>query len=342
MASQIPGAKDLRITSGLDLFGHGFSNETMLLDLEWNGPVGPEAKTVVLRRSPGEDGLLAPYDIPKQFHIMRALGESGIPVPGMLWLDEAGVATGRACLVMERVDGVSFDTDVPEHIAELDSGVKRSMIFAVVETLARIHLVDWQDRGLGFLGDGLDALRGEVDRWHHYGQRFALDAMPMAAEVLQWLQVNEPTPSDRVSLVHGDAKWGNFMWSETGQMTSVNDWELAGVGDPLLDLGYFLEVAFPAGQRGPRPMDEHIEITERELIDLYASISGVDVSELAWYRAVNCYKLAAICCGMQGLYDAGKTEDSRMSMGAKSAEWYINRALTHAGIDLATTSGSQG
>jgi aminoglycoside phosphotransferase (APT) family kinase protein len=213
----------------------GFSNETVIIDVAWTDDGCEQKETFVLRTSPLPGrGLLAPYNVARQFRIMRCLDGTGVPVPKTLWLEESPEVLGRPFFIMAKVPGYSFDAaPAPPPFDRLDADAQRALVRRAVEAYAAIANVDWHACGIDFLGNGGDSLTLEIERWVSYGRQFGMQDILGFQVVLEWLRANKPRPSDRIALVHGDAKWGNIMWDERGEVVAVNDWELTSIGDPL-------------------------------------------------------------------------------------------------------------
>lgn len=119
------------------------------------------------------------------------------------------------------------------------------------------------------------------------------------------------------------------MWADDGTITSINDWELAGAGDPLLDLAYYLQVQFPGQREEPMPLSKGL--SREEIIETYTAASGIEVRHLEWYEVVNCLKLASILYGMQHTYDAGESEDPRFSKAGHRGDWFLRTGLARVG-----------
>jgi aminoglycoside phosphotransferase (APT) family kinase protein len=345
----IPGARNLRLLSDVssklvtgfsnetviddlawtddDCKSTGFSNETVVIDVAWMDRNCEQQQTFVLRTSPlSGRGLLAPYDVARQFHIMRCLDGTAVPVPKMLWLEESPEVLGRPFFIMAKVPGYCFDAaPAPPPFDRLDSEAQRALVRRAVEAYAAIANVDWHACGIDFLGDGGDSLTLEIERWVTYGRQFAMQDIPGFQVVLEWLRANQPSPNERIALVHGDAKWGNIMWDERGQVVAVNDWELTSIGDPLMDLGYLLRVLF-VGLKDRSTVLEHT-LTRDEVVAVYAENTGLELENLEWYEVLSCFKLAAIVCRMQQMFDTCETDELRFATGSSATRMFLSTAL---------------
>ncbi len=331
---RLPGAK---LRSEVSRRPMGFSNDTFVIDLVWQPQDGSErAESFVLRAPPAGQGLLAPYDLSKQFGVMDKLAGSAVPVPAMLWYESDESVLGREFFVMEKVDGIAFESTVPSEFADTSAVAQEEMVRRAIRAIADVHRFDWRAAGIDFLGEGQDFLRLELERWAQMYSSSAADTMPAFEQMLAWLRQEIPIQSKSITLVHGDAKWGNFLWSPQGELLSLLDWEMCGVGDPLTDLAYHLTMAFMGGDTfSPLPQG----LSHDEIVALYASSSGVEVHDLRWYEALQAFKLAAILLRMHRMFVDGETGDLRFALVAPAVEAFIRRALACADLDLNTEIG---
>ena len=221
---------------GLDRVELGHSAETILLMLAWSAGDDQHRSNVVLRVRPPEPGLLEPYDLEQQFRILRALEPTPVRSPKVLWYEGTGDVLGRPFYVMERVGGAVYEQNVPDELAGSPDRLRR-MSRSLVENLAALHRVDPNAPGLGFLGDGRGYLQRELDWWTSEMRRVQRGPLPALERLCRELQAQLPEQCPTVTLVHGDAKPGNFAF-ENDAVSAVFDWEMTSVGDPLTDLGW--------------------------------------------------------------------------------------------------------
>ncbi|HEY8476586.1 MAG TPA: phosphotransferase family protein [Chloroflexota bacterium] len=267
--------------------GRGASNATYAVEFEvacegrrWPWPC-------VLRLERGE-GLLAPYDVERQFRTVCAVRRAGVPAPAVFWLERDPSYLGARFYLMERVEGRSLPTFwFPAQGAE---------VAAVAETLAQIHAVDWRRSGLAFLaetGDGeLDPLEADLAAWRERARRRGVAGHQLLVALGERLRRDQPTDA-RVSLLHGDANPGNFLL-RGGRVVAVLDWELASLGDPRSDLGFYaaLQTVFFA----PPPVPGVTSLSRA-----YEEVTGTPLHDLAYYEALGLYKLAVALAGPLGL-----------------------------------------
>ncbi|MBL7486885.1 phosphotransferase family protein [Frankia sp. AgB1.9] len=332
LQERMPAGTDLQVeNSSRVTFGH--SAEMLALTLGWRTPTGRRRQDVVVRLRPPFPGLLEPYDMAQQFTILRALEKTDVRSPAVLWFDESGEVLGRPFYVMERVAGDVYEQQMPAELDARPATVHR-MTRALVEQLAAIHLVDLSGTGLVALGDGRSYLDDQLDRWTAEMRRVQRGELPGLERLLAELRDRRPTASERVTLVHGDPKPGNFAFVD-GEVTGVFDWEMAGIGDPLADVGYLdllwkTPVFFTS-----RPA----ALTSDEAVAYYEELTGIPVRHREWYRALQAFKTSVILLVGAMLFDTGHTDDLRFGMMGRAITPYVRRSLRDFGVDELPPSG---
>lgn len=322
---KLPLATDLRVESSSRLtFGH--SAEMMALTLAWRSDDEEQRKDVVLRLRPPFPGLLEPYDMTGQYTILRALEKTDVRSPAVLWLDGPGEVLGRPFYVMERVGGSVYEQEIPAQLDAQPASIRR-MTQALVEQLAAIHLVDLAATGLTSLGDGRSYLDDQLAHWTAEMRRVQRGELPSLERLLGELRDGQPAPSERVTLVHGDPKPGNFAF-QNDEVTGVFDWEMAGIGDPLADVGYLDLLWKTPGFFTSRPS----ALTSDEALAYYEDLTGIPVRHRQWYRAFQSFKTCVILLVGAMLFDAGHTDDLRCGLMGLGVAPYARRALRGLGI----------
>jgi aminoglycoside phosphotransferase (APT) family kinase protein len=271
--------------------GDGHSNLTFR--------VADEAgRQVVLRRPP--PGPLPPgaHDMLREARLIGALAGSAVPVARLLASARAGDVIDADFYVMSYAAGPVVTTRTPPPLNRAEA--RRRIGESLVDTLADLHAVDWLAAGLADIGrpDGFNA--------RHLRRMARLvadeDGNPPAsfARIASWLATRVPEESGS-AIVHNDFRLGNVVLSadRPGEIVAVLDWELATLGDPLFDLGYFLasvpeEPPYNPTQALGAAMLEDGWPTRAELADRYAARTGADLAHLNWYTALALWKLAVL------------------------------------------------
>ena len=324
LQTQIVDADRVHI-EGLDRVTFGHSAEMMMLTVVSDHADGQRRRDVVLRLRPKPPALLEPYDLPRQFTILKALEGTAVRAPRALWLEDTGEVLGRPFLVMERVDGTVYEMEAPAEVA--DETVVR-MCESLTEQIAAIHSIDLAATGLRGLDDGARHLQRELARWSAEMRRVQRGPLPALQRLHAELQASMPKPCPHITLVHGDAKPGNFSFTG-GDVSAVFDWEMTTVGDPLTDIGW-LELLWMQ----PVGITSHpAALSIDELLAHYQSVSGISVENRSWYRAFNAYKMAVICLIGAMLVDAGHSDDQKLVLAAYGTPLLTGVGLAELGVD---------
>ncbi len=305
----------------------GNSNATFLLHCG--------SRRLVLRRPPADALSSSAHNMAREYRVMRALEGTGVPVPGLVGYCADPETVGAPFLVMEAVDGVPLTDSMPEGYP---AGAAGALGTRMVDTLARLHSLDWADLGLSDFGRPAGFLDRQVARWTGQYRSYATRDLPRFDQIARWLAGHSPDPQP-AGILHGDYHLDNCLWGRRAPtLLAVIDWELSTIGDPLLDLGLCL--AF-WGDREPEPPGlARIQALSRqpgtpdrqELADRYAETAGRTVRDLRYYLCLALWKLAAILEGAYSQFVAGSlgTPYAR-GLGADVPQ-LLEEAAGHAGL----------
>ena len=264
----------------------------------------------VLRRPPLGHVLETAHDMSREYRVMAALDDTDVPVPHMVTLCADPAVLGAPFYVMSFVDGTVFRTD--EQLAELAGSAAERLADDLVDVLARLHAVDPVTVGLGDLGRPEGYLERQVRRW---GKQLASSRSRVVPGLdALGARLAESVPAGRRSgLVHGDYKLDNVVVSRDGSgIVAVLDWEMATLGDPLMDLvnvvGWWDGIRDTSGTpTSAAPADQPSFPPSTRLLERYATVTGADLTDLPWYTGLFCYKLAAIFEGIHFRESQGMT-----------------------------------
>ena len=215
---------------------------------------------------------------------------------------------GTPFYVMEFVEGPVIRG--PEQAAAFPSEEQRRRLGeGLVETMTRIHSVDVAEVGLGALGRHDGYVQRQLKRWSGQWEKSKTRALPLDEDVHARLVELAP-PQSASTLVHGDYRLDNVIYSPTGEVAAVVDWELCTIGEPLADLG-LLMVYWREADDEPIPLITPATVEpgfpkRAELAGLYAEITGRDISKLDYFVALGFWKLAIIAEGVLARFAAGQ------------------------------------
>lgn len=255
---------------------------------------------VVLRRGPRPPIAKSTHDMLRESRIQQLLGAAGIPVPQILAVCDDESLLGVPFYVMSYLEGTVITDRIPDALSA--PAEREATSRAMVETLVTLHSLDVTSGELAGLGRPDGYLRRQVERfgslWEHYSER----TLPEVDLLGNWLAENLPA-SQRASLVHGDYRAGNLMFAADApaRVTAILDWEMATLGDPLADLGYFTatyaEPGSPVTPLELTPVTREPGYLDRaQLIEEYArQMPSLDLSPLPWYQALALWKAAIFC-----------------------------------------------
>lgn len=285
---------DRGITAGpitAKAIGDGHSNLTFL--------VSDGSHQVVLRRPPPPPVPPGAHDMLREARLLAALQDSEVPVARVLATSQADEVLDVPFYVMSYVAGPVVTTKTPDALASREQ--RQAIGLALVDTLAALHSVDWQGAGL----DDIGRPEGFNDRHLKRMRRLVADDEGRApkefADVDAWLAATVPSESG-AAIIHNDYRLGNVILGAEapGRITAVLDWELATIGDPLFDLGYFLasypvagEPLTPTQELGVAVLEDGYP-TRDELAARYAAHTGSDLTNLDWYTTLALWKLAVL------------------------------------------------
>ncbi len=326
LSGQFPEAEEVRVAN-LDRAAVGHSAETFLLALTWRDRAGNHRREVALRVRPPSPGLLEPYDLKRQFDILRGLEGTEVRAPRAMWFDATGEVLGREFYVMERLPGSVYERTIPPDLSG-DPNLVGRMCESMVDQLAAVHRVDLQATGLHAIADGRRYLDRELDHWQGEIRRVQRGPLSAIERLISELRSQQPPPCPAITLVHGDAKPGNFAF-EGGEVSALFDWEMATIGDPLADVGWAELLWSMPGEITALAGAPSIE----ELVARWEIQTGIVAANRSWYRALECLKMSAIMLVAGSLFDAGHTDDVRFLQMAYVVDPMTQRGLAELGVD---------
>jgi aminoglycoside phosphotransferase (APT) family kinase protein len=234
VATQLGDARAVRVVGLAPISSVGNARQAWGFDVQWRVGVDEKQLSCVMLAK-AEAGQLETHVGP-EFHTVRSLGASGVPVARALWVDETGEAIGHPFFVTERVAGTA---DMSLLRRAPDDAEARSVAIDLALAAARLHATDWSTLGVTqFLTPVTtgEAAPAELAYWEEIFQRQRLEPLPVLVFAFDWLR-DHPPDTRRVSIVHGDLRFGNVLY-EGGHITALLDWEMVHLGDPIEDLAW--------------------------------------------------------------------------------------------------------
>jgi aminoglycoside phosphotransferase (APT) family kinase protein len=303
---------DVQGTPRIRQFPGGASNLTYLIQY-------PQ-RELVLRRPPFGHKARSAHDMGREFRILNQLRPAFAYCP-QAWLHCADEnVIGAEFYLMERVEGIILRTDLPGEL-NFDAQRSRRLCERFIDRLVELHQVDYNACGLGDLGKPEGYVQRQVSGWsERYDQARTPDA-PAWDTVEAWLRDKQPADSGRTSLLHNDYRFDNVILDAADplRIIGVLDWELATLGDPLMDLGnslaYWIEANDPAPVQLMRrqPSNAAGMLSREAFVAYYAQRAGISVSNMDFYRVYGLFRLAGIIQQIYFRFYHGQTSDPRFA-----------------------------
>ncbi len=292
-------------------FAGGHSNLTYLLRLG-------EAD-FVLRRAPFGNVVKSAHDMAREYRVLSKLWPVYSPAPRPLLFCDDPTVMDVPFYVMERRQGIILRRPIAPDIS-IDPPTARRLSTSLVDALADLHGLDYNAAGLGDLGKPNGYVARQVGGWIERYAKAQTSELPEMERTARWLADHLP-PDSAPALIHNDFKYDNLVLDphDITRVAAVLDWEMATVGDPLMDLGttlgYWVEAGDPPALRlsatGPTDLDGNL--TRRELADRYAERTGRDVKGIRFFYVFGLYKIAVIVQQIYARYVRGHTRDPRFA-----------------------------
>ena len=291
----------------LEKFGDGQSNPTFFLS--------SSDKKLVLRKKPPGELLKSAHAIEREYRVITALSDTGIPVPKTRLLCEDESIIGTAFFIMEYVHGRIFWN--PE-LSNVDKAQRKEIYDEMAKLLSNLHKVNHQNIDLSSFGKPGNYYARQLDRWasqYYLSETGKICAMD---QLIDWLQNNLVEDDGQSCLVHGDFRLDNMVFdSKSPQVIALLDWELSTLGHPYADLAYqCMQLRLPDNELlpglGSRNREELGIPSEAEYINLYCQFSGIpSIPHWEFYIAFSFFRFAAILQGVKKRAVEGNASSDR-------------------------------
>lgn len=308
-------------------FAAGHSNLTYL--------IRSGQSELVLRRAPLGPVAAKAHDMGREFQVLCAVHPVFALAPKPILFCEDVDVIGAPFQIMERRRGIVVDREWPD-VYDCTPELVRKVSLSQIETLAKLHAIDYETTQLGQWVHPQGYLERQVHGWITRYERAKTDEISAADEVKQKLSSHIPV-SLAPTIVHNDLKLNNMLLSpdNPGEVVAVVDWEMATVGDPLTDLATTLSYwAQPGDSDAMLHFSgglEHLPgaATRADMIETYAKLTGRDVRNMRYYQMFATFKVAVICQQIYYRWQRGQTKDERFAELGDVA-----RGLIESAVDL--------
>jgi len=310
LRENIPGLKgDLTVTQ----FPGGHSNLTYLIR------VGE--RELVFRRPPFGRKVKTAHDMGREYRILKALRPAFPYCPAPLAYTEDESLIGCPFYVMEKISGIILRNDLPAGLSFTPEEAGR-LCEKLIDVFVELHQVDYSKIGMEGFGKPQGYVRRQVEGWIGRYRAARTQDAPDYEGIMAWLQEKMPVESGLVSVIHNDYRFDNVVLApqDPFRIIGVLDWEMATIGDPLMDLGgalaYWVTRADPPPMQAIRMVPTHIEgmFTREELIARYTERMGISLVNSDFYYCFGLFRLAAIAQQIYWRFYHGETKDERFKL----------------------------
>lgn len=270
-------------------------------------------RELILRRPPAGKKAASAHDMKREFRVQRQLRPAYPYVPEVLALCEDPAVLGSDFYVMERIDGIILRGDLPAGL-ELGPERARSLTFSVFDRLIELHQVDPVAAGLDDLGKGAGYVERQVRGWSDRYRKARTPDVPDCDDLMDWLAANQPDDV-KICVIHNDFRFDNVVLDPDLDVVGVLDWEMATLGDPLMDLAgsmaYWIQADDDATAQLIRRQPTHLPgmPTRREVVDYYCERTGLSAGNWTFYEVFGWFRLAVIMQQIYYRYRAGQTHN---------------------------------
>lgn len=265
----------------------------------------------VLRMPPRHGRTPSAHDVGREYRVTSALHSAGFPAPPPTLFSEDESILGAPFAVNEFVSGFSWQR--AKDLSSLSAPQLAAVADALVDTLAELHAVDYQQIGLADFGRPDDYAARQLRRWSGQWQVVGASRTECdgpATELISWLESHIPRKQQRTAIVHGDYRLDNTLvrLDPHPHVAAVVDWELSTIGDPVADVAMMCAYRSPAldlilgeGTAWTSPLLP----SAPALAEKYVNASGSDLPDWEFHQALALFKIAVIAAGIDYRQQAG-------------------------------------
>lgn len=292
-------------------------------------------RELILRRPPAGHLPKSGHDMKREFTVQSKLAASFPYVPKMVAYCDDRSLIGSDFYVMERVAGIILRKNLPPGL-EFSGDAARALSTSWIERLVDLHAVDPAATGLADLGKSDGYVARQIEGWSRRYAAARTYNVPSFKRVISWLERNQPVDVANC-IIHNDWRLDNVVLDadDPGRIVAVLDWEMATLGDPLMDLGATLAYWIEPGEGGlaerfrMQPSNLPGMLSRRELIGLYGQRSGIAVDDFRFYEVYGYFRLAGIIQQIYKRFHDGETTNPRFKH-FWIATWYLHRQAKRA------------
>lgn len=290
--------------SGLHRSGNGSSRENWPFDVEWSEDGKVVHRSLLLRRDPPSS--VVDTGRATEFALLKALEPTPVPTPTVHWLDDSGEELLRPSMIVDRHPGRAHRAVLRDkNPLDLRPTQRVELAQSLCDLLASVHAIDVDSAGLRTIlpDSGSNPALSELDHWERNLTESELEPQPTLRWTLRWLRDRTPPPPARHVLVHGDFRPANVLVHE-GKVRLLLDWELARLGDPLDDLGWYCAPLYEREHFIPGVWEQD------DFLRRYTELTGtpIDPGALLFWQVLAMFRLAVIALQATRIFCTGESD----------------------------------
>lgn len=328
LKAHIPG---LEGTAEVTQFSGGASN--------WTYRLKYPTHDLILRRPPAGTKAKSAHDMGREYHIQKALMPY-YPVPEMLAFCQDESIAGADFYIMRRVEGIIPRANLPKGLT-LSQAETRQLCLNVIDKLVELHQIDIHQTGLSSFGKGTGYVKRQIDGWSDRFVKARTWNVAKFTYVMDWLKNNLP-PVEHSCLIHNDYRFDNVILNADNPMKIVGvlDWEMATIGDPLMDLGntlaYWVQADDNFLAQSLRRQPTHLPgmLTRAQVVEYYCEKMGIQPHNWTFYEVYGMFRLAVIAQQIYYRYHHKQTNNPAFKnfwIWTNYMYWRCRQAIKHSG-----------
>lgn len=271
---------------------------------------------LILRRAPLGKKAKGAHDMVREYELQKSLKPHYPYVPKMWAVCADESVLGSTFYVMERLEGLILRKNLPRDILWNQEQVE-TLCYSFWDKLIELHQVDYQKQGLTQLGKGAGYVERQIHGWNKRYANAVTWNVPSGKKVMRWLEAHIPK-EENLCVIHNDFRLDNVVLSpdNPADILGVLDWEMAAIGDPLMDLGnslaYWVEPTDNFFIKGMRLQPSHLSgmLSREQIITYYTQQRGMAVDDFRFYHVYGLFRLAGIVQQIYYRYAKGYTQNN--------------------------------
>ncbi|HET6431307.1 phosphotransferase family protein [Dyella sp.] len=288
-------------------------------------------RELVLRRPPAGAKAKSAHDMLREARVIAAIRPHFPFAPAILASCSDPDVIGCDFFVMERLPGVILRRELPAKLGLDETGL-RQLCTGFIDRLIELHRVDTSQPDIAALGKGEGYVARQVAGWSERWRRALTEGADPHEDVLAWLAEHQPPGEAALCVIHNDYRFDNVVLDPADPLaiTGVLDWEMATLGDPLMDLGgslaYWVQADDDPVFQSFRRQPTHAAgmLTRREVIDYYGEHSGRNVDNFGFYEVFGLFRLMVIIQQIYYRFALGQTSNPQFA-GFGDAARYLGQ-----------------